>query len=180
MNDQAAFPRQQLPDDGLPLLERRVVRLVVLDLHGQVLLLHAGDSSNPAAGLCWELPGGGLEAREDIADAARRELYEETGIEIDRSVLGPPTWRRWSTYAYRGERRLQHERVVRARLHTVAPRVTAGGRDSDESVDCIGYRWWSTRDIATSDERFYPGSLPRLIETFLRGATIDEPMEVWS
>src|SRR5699024_3212149 len=101
VNGQDRFPElRSLPDDGLPLLKREVVRLVVSDGHEQVLLLHAGDASNPSAGLCWELPGGGIEEAENVADAAVRELFEETGTELARSALGPPIWRRWSTYVY--------------------------------------------------------------------------------
>lgn len=32
---------------------------------------------------CWEVPGGGVEFGEKLADAVRREMREEYGIEIE-------------------------------------------------------------------------------------------------
>ena len=46
---------------------------------GRVLLSRVAPGY-PAAGL-WTLPGGGVDFAEDPADAARRELAEETGLE---------------------------------------------------------------------------------------------------
>jgi 8-oxo-dGTP diphosphatase len=31
---------------------------------------------------CWDLPGGGLNPQEDLLTGLRREVYEETGIEV--------------------------------------------------------------------------------------------------
>jgi ADP-ribose pyrophosphatase YjhB (NUDIX family) len=59
---------------------------IVRDERDRVLLCHV----NPATGLgdVWTLPGGGLDFGEAPADAALRELEEETGFvgEIDRLV----------------------------------------------------------------------------------------------
>jgi 8-oxo-dGTP pyrophosphatase MutT (NUDIX family) len=68
-----------LPDD-LPVIERSVVRMVVLDSEGRLLLFHTRDPSIPELGTWWELPGGGIEPGETRHDAAIRELREETGI----------------------------------------------------------------------------------------------------
>ena len=35
----------------------------------------------------WYLPAGRMEAGEDVAEAARREVLEETGLEFDLSTL---------------------------------------------------------------------------------------------
>lgn len=64
---------------------------------GRVLLSRVAPGY-PAEGL-WTLPGGGVDFAEDPADAARRELAEETGLEgrIDDlafvdSVSGPESY----------------------------------------------------------------------------------------
>ncbi|PLJ78623.1 NUDIX hydrolase [Infirmifilum sp. SLHALR2] len=58
-----------------------VSALVVRD--GRVLLVKRG--GQPGAGL-WALPGGAVEAGEGVAEAASRELFEETGLSAP--VLG--------------------------------------------------------------------------------------------
>jgi len=54
---------------------------VVVNSEGAVLMLKrkAGDDFEP---LKWGLPGGKVEPGEDVAAAAARELYEETGLDI--------------------------------------------------------------------------------------------------
>jgi 8-oxo-dGTP pyrophosphatase MutT (NUDIX family) len=171
--------RWELPDD-LPLVERTVVRLVVLDTLDQVLLFHTRDPTYPELGSWWELPGGGIEAGETYLEAAVRELREETGIEVDGEQVGAPTWQRHATFRYRGERRLQHEAVVTLRLADEAPSVSGALRVGYENEDYVGYRWWPVVEIGESDERFYPGRLPELVRVHLDGQPIDEPLEVWS
>jgi ADP-ribose pyrophosphatase YjhB (NUDIX family) len=63
-----------LPDDGLPIIERSVVRLVVLDAQDKLLLFHTHDPCIPDLGTWWKLPGGGIEPRETYRDAASRGL----------------------------------------------------------------------------------------------------------
>jgi 8-oxo-dGTP pyrophosphatase MutT (NUDIX family) len=166
--------------EDLPVVERRVVRLVVLDAAGRVLLLHTWDSTDPTLGTCWELPGGGIEPGETLVDAAVRELREETGIAAHADQVGRATWRRDATYRYRGERRLQHERVVGVRLPGLTPRVDTWRRDDNERADCFGARWWAQREVIESEDRFYPGRLPELLPRFIAGEEINEPFERWS
>ena len=62
------------------------VAAVVIDTHGRVLLVKRGRP--PHAG-SWGLPGGLLDLGERLADGARREVLEETGVEIEvKDVVG--------------------------------------------------------------------------------------------
>lgn len=170
----------ELPDDGLPIIERDVVRLIVLDSDGRVLLLETRDATDPAAEVVWQLPGGGIEPEEDWAGAAVRELREETGLNVQASTVGEARWWRTATYRYRGVRRLQHERVVMVGLSDRQPQVMNQGGDRDEQDDCIGSRWWLTGEITSSTLRFYPGRLPSLLPGVLAGERVIEPFELWS
>ena len=57
---------------------------IVLDAEGRVLL--ARRAFDPWAGL-WDLPGGFVEEGEHPLEALRRELLEETGLEIEPGEL---------------------------------------------------------------------------------------------
>jgi 8-oxo-dGTP pyrophosphatase MutT (NUDIX family) len=53
---------------------------VYVNVNGKLLVLErAPDKSEP---LTWGIPGGKLEADEETADGAIRELFEETGIDV--------------------------------------------------------------------------------------------------
>ncbi len=58
---------------------------IVTDDSGRLLLVRRGHE--PSRGL-WSVPGGRVEAGEDDAAAVRRELREETALEV---VVGEPT-----------------------------------------------------------------------------------------
>ncbi len=169
----------ELPDD-LPVVERNVIRLVVVDTAGAVLLFRTHDPTYPELGAWWELPGGGLEPGETYIDCALRELREEAGITVDPWQVDEPNWRRTASFRYRGERRLQTEDIAAVRLIGRGPAVDGSGRVGFEAEDYFGFRWWAVAEIRTSPERFYPRRLPELLPAFLAGQQIDEPLEVWS
>ncbi len=53
--------------------------VVVRDADGRVLLVRR---ANPPEQGCWSVPGGRVEPGETLAEAARREAREETGLEV--------------------------------------------------------------------------------------------------
>jgi len=67
-----------------PMRRRPSSRLLVIDPIKRVLLFRFVFERGPLAGkIYWATPGGALEAEESFADAARRELFEETGIQLN-------------------------------------------------------------------------------------------------
>jgi 8-oxo-dGTP pyrophosphatase MutT (NUDIX family) len=171
--------RPELPDD-LPVAERQVVRVVVQDARGDVLLFRTREFTAPELGVWWELPGGGIDAGETYADAAVRELREETGLSVPIGDVGRATWRRTATFRFRGRRMLQHEVVVLVRLAVTAPPLDTTGQFDYEVEDYIDHRWWPVAELVASHDRFYPGRLPQLLRKLLAGDEVDEPFELFS
>lgn len=65
---------------GLPLHSVSVAGVVV-DNQGRALLIQRRDNGR------WEAPGGVLERNEDIETGLRREVREETGLEVKPTAL---------------------------------------------------------------------------------------------
>ncbi len=56
------------------------VAAVVLDEHQQILLVQ---EAQPDAKGLWHVPGGRLEPGETLEEAVKREVFEETGLEVE-------------------------------------------------------------------------------------------------
>ncbi len=144
---------------------RRAARVLVLDADGRVLLFRGHDPARPDAGEWWITPGGGLDEGESFADAARRELHEETGLEVDD--VGPPLFERRVVFDFEQDRFDQHEHFfcVRADRFTVDR-----SRWTDiEQRFVLGHRWWSLAEIATTRETIYPEELAEHLARLLGG-----------
>jgi mutator protein MutT len=57
------------------------VGAIIIDKQGRLFLARRGAKAKNERGL-WEFPGGSVEFGETLADALRREMREELGIEI--------------------------------------------------------------------------------------------------
>lgn len=61
-----------------------VAKAVLFDEKNNILLLKRSDGDNRRPGE-WDLPGGSVEEGEELTSAVAREVFEETGIQKDKS-----------------------------------------------------------------------------------------------
>ncbi len=99
----------------------RIAVVFLIDARGHVLLQHR-DEHAPQAANQWGIVGGHVEDGEDYDSAMRRELLEETGIEIAAEDL--PLWRE-TEFDYSDGRR-SHYRVYAGRVDLTDDDIVLG------------------------------------------------------
>ena len=90
-------------------LRRPAARVVLLDHEARIFLMHAEDPVDFRKPPWWEIPGGGISPGESSEDAARRELYEETGITV--AEIGPCIWTQHVEFDFAGYHFDSNERI---------------------------------------------------------------------
>jgi 8-oxo-dGTP pyrophosphatase MutT (NUDIX family) len=141
-------------------IERRAARVLVVDAAGRVLMLQGFDPADPGRRY-WFTVGGGLEPGESVAEAAVRELFEETGLQIPVDRLGAPVWSDVTEFPFDGRRYRQEQQWFLVRVPSLS--VDRSGFDAIERATVSDVAWWSLSDFATSPDAYYPPDLPSLL-----------------
>ena len=146
-------------------IERRAARVLLVDDARRVLLLHGGDPTAPERGTWWFTPGGGIERSESPAQAAARELAEETGLRVVAGALGAPVHERTTQFRFaaREYRQSEHYFLLRVPAHEVD--TDGAGAVVDPGV--IGHRWWSPGELRATEERVFPEELAEVLDRVL-------------
>ncbi|HMN29744.1 MAG TPA: NUDIX domain-containing protein [Caldilineaceae bacterium] len=158
---------------------RPAVRLLLINPQQQLFLYKVDDTvplhdQRPDLIVYWNTPGGGVEAGESFAEAALRELWEETGIRP--AVLGPCVWEFERILHFPDRSVRQQERFYLTPVTN--SQVTLANLLPHEIETHRGYRWWSVAEIAQSSELFMPPNLADLLQPILRGELPPAPIRL--
>ena len=142
---------------------RPTARVLLLGPDGRLLLFRFDHKAEPPF---WATPGGGLDPGEDFAAGARRELREETGLDLD---CGTEVARRIVHFPLPdGEWITADERYFLVR--TDATDIVTTGHTELEQRIMRDWRWFTPAEIAAHDETVYPENLLAMLEAAQEGA----------
>lgn len=158
-----------IPDgDGIP--HREAARVVLFAPDGSILLLH-GHDGHDAEHVWWFTVGGGIEGEETPRECAVREVFEETGIELDPTLLVGPVLYRQADFRFRNVHARQDEWFFLATLAQYPRDLDASRRTSMEGELLDGHAWFNSEELEVlgSNEQIYPKVLPQLVKQWQRG-----------
>jgi 8-oxo-dGTP pyrophosphatase MutT (NUDIX family) len=161
------------PADPLPEPMRRTAgRILLVDDQERVLLIHDRTDVG-ATSSHWIAPGGGLEPGETPAEAAVREVYEETGLRVRLDPNAQAMYLERARYTFAGQYidQLNHYYLVRVR--SGLPVRPAANTDL-EKVVALGHRWWPLGELESAAVVREPTAMVELIRQAIGGEHDDD------
>jgi 8-oxo-dGTP pyrophosphatase MutT (NUDIX family) len=141
-------------------IRRTTARVVPVSPEGACLLLLERDPSR-ANEPYWGTIGGAAGPGESLADAAVREMREETGIVVDRADLTPPFHQRVTEFSWDGVAYVADSTLFALAL-TQGTQITFDHLEPEEVGNVLDARW-RTPDEAAQDGRLMWRDLPDVL-----------------
>lgn len=138
---------------------RETARILLVNDRDEIFLLLT--HFDPEVGLPprWITPGGGIDDGETPAQAAIRELFEETGIQTDIETLEKPIWQTSGRWDWSDGK--NHHTYVDYffKLRVSDFELDSSNWTEDERRDVLEYRWWKLSELIESNEVVGPHEL---------------------
>lgn len=153
---------------------RPTARVFLVDPDARVLLFSSADTDGST---WWYTPGGGIHRGETLAEAAVRELAEETGYTVTKEELGPLVATCagcWPTPSGRPHFSADSYYFVRV----PHPDIDTDGQQDAERAYITGHRWWTLAEIRGASEVTWPLGMADLITRLVAGDIPDRPVRL--
>lgn len=160
---------------------RNSVKVILLNDRNEILLMCADDPKTVSVngkyyGRFWFPIGGKIKEKEDIFEAAIREIYEETGIIKEEFELGPIVWFGEFDLKLNGVlTRLKQKFIV---AKTIKKDVSLTKLNSWEKKVIKNIAWFSLEEIKNSKEVIFPILLGKYLPDILLGKYPKKPIEI--
>lgn len=139
---------------------RPAARLIVLDPEGRALMFRY---DVPGRDPFWVTAGGECDPGESFEEAARRELFEETGITADP---GPQIARMTPEFiTVQGEPVQADERFFLVRVPQ--SRIDTSGHTETERALMTQHRWFTLEELGKWPEAVFPFELADMIRSHI-------------
>jgi 8-oxo-dGTP pyrophosphatase MutT (NUDIX family) len=149
------------------MIVRTGARVLVIDADDRLLLIHerTGDQAQFDH---WLTPGGGVEDGEDLATAAVREVFEETGLQISLPADAQPLHVRRRSWSWRDLSFDQTDHYFAARVGPDVE-VRPAALTEVETELLLGFQWWTVGELRDTSQTIEPPEVADLLERVLTG-----------
>jgi 8-oxo-dGTP diphosphatase len=137
---------------------RRSARILLVNELGEVLLIKFVIERHSLPFIFWATPGGGVDPNESDIDAARRELREELGLDIE--LLGP-VHSSVSDFEHEGSVVRNTDVFFLGRWAGSTPELRFATDAERKAMKEL--KWWSIVELEQAAETIFPADLSRIL-----------------